>query len=80
MKSKLVAYVLWLVSLFGWLGFHRFYLNKPLSAVAFICTGGLFGIGAMIDFFTLPQQVEHYNTSRELDTIRTHAVASTKKG
>jgi TM2 domain-containing membrane protein YozV len=28
MKSKSVAYVLWLISIFGWLGFHRFYLRK----------------------------------------------------
>ena len=71
MKSKTVAYVLWLVSIFGWLGFHRFYLGKVGTGIIWIFTIGVGGVGALIDLFTLGSQVEQYNTNTELKTIRT---------
>jgi TM2 domain-containing membrane protein YozV len=76
MKSKGIAYLLWLVSIFGWLGFHRIYLGKVGTALLYMLTFGLLGVGATVDFFTLPQQVEHANTERELKTIRAGAMAS----
>jgi TM2 domain-containing membrane protein YozV len=59
--SKIIAYLLWFLSGFGVLGFHRFYLGKPLSAILWICTGGLFGIGSLYDLFTLGFQVDQAN-------------------
>lgn len=70
MKSKGTAYLLWLVSFFGWFGFHHFYLGKSGKGVAWIFTGGIFGIGSLIDLFTLGQAVDTYNTQEELKTIR----------
>ena len=70
MKSKGTAYFLWLISFFGWLGFHRFYLGKVGTGILWIITFGVFGIGALIDLFTLGGQVDQYNTNEELKTLR----------
>jgi hypothetical protein len=55
------AYLLWLVSGCGWLGFHRFYLGKVGTGVLWILTGGLGGIGLIYDAVTLPRQVREAN-------------------
>ncbi len=70
MKSKGVAYIFWLVGIFGVLGFHRFYIGKIGTGILWFITGGVIGIGALIDLFTLGGQVEQYNTNIELKTIR----------
>lgn len=57
MYSTTTAYLLWLISGFGALGFHRFYLGKPLSGLLFLFTGGLFGLGCIYDAVTMPEQV-----------------------
>ena len=56
-----VAYLLWLLSGFGIGGFHRFYLGKVASGALWLCTGGLFFIGAITDFFRLPALVHEAN-------------------
>jgi TM2 domain-containing membrane protein YozV len=61
MYSKGVAYLLWLLSGFGALGFHRFYLGKPLSGLLWMFTFGLAGIGSLYDLFTLGSQVDEAN-------------------
>lgn len=71
MKSKGIAYLLWLFSIFGVSGIHRFYLGKWGTGILWLLTGGLFGLGALIDLFTLGSKVEAYNTNKELKTIRT---------
>jgi hypothetical protein len=43
-----IAYLLWFLSGFGAMGFHRFYLGR-------------FGIGAIFDFFYLPTMVRDEN-------------------
>jgi hypothetical protein len=58
-KSKGVAYVLWLF--FGLFGIHRFYLDKIGTGVLYLLTFGVFGIGWIIDLFTLGNQVDTYN-------------------
>ncbi len=56
-----VAYFLWLISGFGALGFHRFYLGKFGTGLLYMFTGGLMGIGSIYDLLTLPFQVHEAN-------------------
>jgi hypothetical protein len=39
-------------------------------------TGGCFAVGAVIDLFTLGGQIDQFNTSEELKTIRASATAA----
>ncbi|GHV16420.1 hypothetical protein FACS189493_2240 [Spirochaetia bacterium] len=66
MYSVGIAYLLWLVSGCGALGFHRFYLGKIPTGVLWMCTGGLGMVGAIYDFFTLPRQVREGNMRNAL--------------
>ncbi|MDR1363354.1 MAG: TM2 domain-containing protein [Spirochaetaceae bacterium] len=77
MYSKGLAYLLWLLSGFGVLGFHRFYLGKPLSALLWMFTGGLAGIGSLYDLITLGSQVDEANMKRALfDAVSFHTASS----
>lgn len=60
-KSVRTAYVLWLLSGFGWLGLHRIYLDKHRTCFIWTLTFGFFGLGALMDLWTLPRLVERYN-------------------
>jgi len=59
-----VAYILWAVSGFGALGFHRFYLRNFGTGVLWFFTGGMGMIGSVYDFFTLPDQVREANIKK----------------
>jgi TM2 domain-containing membrane protein YozV len=61
MYSTGLAYLLWFLSGFGALGFHRFYLGKIPTGFLWMFTGGLVGIGSIYDFFTLAGQVREAN-------------------
>jgi hypothetical protein len=54
------AYLLWLIG-FGTLGIHRFYLGRIGTGLLWLFTGGLFGIGALIDLFYIPAMVRQEN-------------------
>ncbi|WP_395050913.1 NINE protein [Flavobacterium sp.] len=75
-KSSSIAYLLWFLSFFGVLGFHRFYLGKIGTGLLWLFTGGVFGFGAFIDLFTLGNQVTQYNTNEELKEIRTATLSN----
>ena len=64
MYSVGIAYLLWLVSGFGALGFHRFYLGKIFTGLLWFFTGGLGMIGSIYDLITLPAQVMEANIRR----------------
>ena len=49
--SILVGYLLWIL---GFTGSHRFYYGKPISGTIWLCTGGLFLVGWLIDLFLIP--------------------------
>ncbi|MDR0452654.1 MAG: TM2 domain-containing protein [Treponema sp.] len=66
MYSVGLAYLLWLLSGFGALGFHRFYLGKIPSGLLWMFTGGLVGLGSIYDFLTLPGQVREANIRNAL--------------
>lgn len=57
-RSLIVAYVLWFV--WGLLGVHKFYLGRPVWGFVYILTGGLLGVGWLVDLFTLPWQVRRF--------------------
>jgi hypothetical protein len=68
MYSVGLAYLLWLLSGFGILGFHRFYLGKIPTGLLWMCTCGLGMVGAIYDFFTLPGQVREANIRNAIFT------------
>ena len=58
-KSKTTAYLLWFF--LGWCSAHKFYLDKTGVGILYLLTGQLFGIGWLIDLFTLGSQIDLYN-------------------
>ena len=65
-KSKKIAYLLWLVGMFGTLGFQRFYLEKYGTGLGWFASGGLFFAGSVYDLFTLGKQVREHNNLVEM--------------
>lgn len=59
MKSTGTAYLLWFF--LGFLGAHKFYLDKVGMGILYLFTFGFFGLGLFIDLFTLGSQVSEYN-------------------
>lgn len=55
------GYLLWALCLIGICGIHRFYLDKPVSAIIWFVTGGLCGLGQLVDLFILPGMVREKN-------------------
>ena len=53
------AYVLWFP--FGLIGFHHFYLHRPLWGLLYFCTFGLLGIGWIVDGFRMHCLVKDCN-------------------
>jgi TM2 domain-containing membrane protein YozV len=51
-----------LLSFLGWLGLHRFYMGKWLTGLLYMCTGGLFLVGILYDFWTLNSQISERNS------------------
>ena len=49
--STAVGYILWI---FGFMGAHRFYYGKQISATIWFFTFGLLGIGWLIDLILIP--------------------------
>ncbi|NHJ87334.1 MAG: NINE protein [Asgard group archaeon] len=50
-KSRMIALLLCLF--LGYLGVHRFYVDRAGSGILYLCTGGLFGIGTLIDLILI---------------------------
>ncbi len=59
MKEVWITYLLWWF--LGYLGVHKFYLEQWGMGIFYALTCGGFGIGWLIDLFTIPKQVEHAN-------------------
>jgi hypothetical protein len=60
---------------FGFLGLHHFYLEKPRLGMVYLFTGGLFGIGWLIDIFRMPLLVAMTNKKLEECARRTNEVS-----
>ena len=50
-----------LLSFFGVLGIHRFYMGKWISGLIYLLTGGLFLMGYIYDYWTWNTQVSEIN-------------------
>lgn len=59
-KSVGAAYALGLSPL-GLLGFHHFYLRRPLWGFLYVITFGLLGVGYIVDWFRIPVLVKRAN-------------------
>jgi TM2 domain-containing membrane protein YozV len=59
LKDVGITYILLII--FGAIGVHKFYLGRIGLGIAYIFTGGLFGIGLIVDIFTLTTQVRKAN-------------------
>lgn len=54
--------VAWILLTFlGAFGIHRFYLGKWPTGILYLVSGGVFGIGILIDFLSLNNQVDELN-------------------
>lgn len=63
-KEVWIAYLLWFF--LGWMGAHKFYLGKTGVGIFYLLSVGGFGIGLLIDLFTLGQQVKAYHAQQAL--------------
>jgi len=74
-KDKTTAYLLWCLGLIGICGIHRFYLGKIGTGFLWLFTIGLFGVGQLIDLFTLGNQVDVINQGGEIKALTATARA-----
>ena len=56
-----IAYILWLLGMFGFCGIHRLYLGRVGTGILYFCTFGLFGLGQVIDLFLIPDMAKEKN-------------------
>lgn len=54
--SVAIGYILWII---GFTGAHRFYYGKPVTGTIWLLTGGLLGIGWLVDAFLIPSMDRH---------------------
>ncbi len=52
-SEKKILIALLLCFFLGFLGIHRFYVGKIWTGVLWLVTGGIFGIGVVVDFVML---------------------------
>ena len=58
---KAVGYIFWVPSLFGFAGLHRIYMGRWISGLIWLFTGGLCGVGTLVDFFMMPRMIRDVN-------------------
>jgi TM2 domain-containing membrane protein YozV len=68
-RSKLIAYLLWGLGFVLVCGIHRFYVGKWGTGILWLCTGGLFLVGQIIDAFLIPNMVDMANMKSKVDAL-----------
>jgi len=61
MYKTSTAYLLLIPSFFGVAGLHRFYLGRIGTGIIWLLTGGLLGIGTLMDLLYIPSMVRQEN-------------------
>jgi len=61
MRKLSLSYFFAALGFMGAAGIHRFYLGKPVTGLLYLFTGGLFGIGTVIDLIRMPTLVNLSN-------------------
>ena len=51
--SRMTAFLLALLGLVGVAGIHRFFTGKVATGILWLVTGGLFGVGTVIDIIRI---------------------------
>jgi len=74
MKTTGTAFIFTLIGFFGIAGLQYFYLGKTGKGIVWLLTLGIFGLGTLVDVFTIGGQVEQVNINEELKTIRANAM------
>ena len=69
-----ITYLLWCLSLVGVCGLQRFYNRRPLSGVLYLFTGGLCGLGQIVDLFLIPRLVDSANAPLLLEQARSEPI------
>jgi len=64
MERKQTSYLLWLTIFLGFGGLHRLYNGKIASGVLWLLTGGLFGVGQIVDLLLIPDMVDEHELKR----------------
>ncbi|MEH1966602.1 MULTISPECIES: TM2 domain-containing protein [unclassified Nostoc] len=62
----LVSYILCAVGFIGVGGLHRFYNGKIGTGLLWLLTGGVFGIGQVVDLLFIPGMVDEYERNLRL--------------
>jgi len=57
-KNKWTTFWLWFF--FGGLGVHKFYEGKKGMGILYLLTGGIFGIGCLVDLFVILSKPHYY--------------------
>ena len=55
-----------LLTFFGILGLHRFYMRKWITGILYLCTGAIFSLGLVYDLWTLNEQIDEYNSGKSI--------------
>ncbi len=54
-----------LLTFLGYFGVHRMYMGKWITGLIWLCTGGLFLLGWLYDYWTLNEQISDINAEWE---------------
>ena len=66
-KDPAACWALW--GILGVFGGHRFFLGKSATAILYLFTLGMLGLGVLADLFNLGEIIRAYNTRVQADIV-----------